>query len=205
MATIRLLEATSSTAARATNELQTHSLVGVTFGGVERLSVDQHGVTASLGQLKAFDDIASADGASFIKIRVWYPETFINLSNVLDPALGVDLSAATNDIDGMRAAATANADTLTGSLAADLLIGAAGDDSLNGSYGSDTLYGGDGNDFLFADAGDDVLDGGKGNDTLFGGNGNDILNGLAGDDRLNGGAGDDTYVVNSSRDVVIRI
>ena len=78
-----------------------------------------------------------------------------------------------------------SADTLAGSLGADLVRGYEGDDTLDGLAGDDWLVG---------DGGNDIMAGGDGTDTLLGGAGNDELAGDGGNDRLRGGDGDDTYL-----------
>jgi len=67
------------------------------------------------------------------------------------------------------------ADSINGTLWADMMAG---------SVGNDTIYGNDGADFLAGDAGNDALYGGDGRDTLDGGDDFDSLYGGAGDDIL---------------------
>ncbi|MDR0810268.1 MAG: S8 family serine peptidase, partial [Gemmobacter sp.] len=77
------------------------------------------------------------------------------------------------------------ADSITGTIGANLLDGQSGNDTLLGDAGNDTLYGGLGNDYL---------DGGNGTDALYGGDGNDTLSQNYGgpNETLDGGAGIDT-------------
>lgn len=80
--------------------------------------------------------------------------------------------------------ASAGADVIRGTAAANAIYGGRGDDQLNGLAGADRLYGG---------AGADRLIGSTGNDQLFGGAGNDVLGGGRGADRLSGGMGNDIF------------
>ena len=75
--------------------------------------------------------------------------------------------------------------------------GTTGDDAantLNGTVGADLIQGFGGNDFLYGDSGADRLVGGTGNDTLYDNAGNDWLEGGAGNDSLNGGGDQDSMV-----------
>ncbi|MBW4497579.1 MAG: CHRD domain-containing protein [Oscillatoria princeps RMCB-10] len=123
-------------------------------------------------------------------------------------AKGMEVAkAATGTIanDDSMAAATEQADTLTGGEMGDTIDGLGGDDAIKGGAGNDIISGGAGNDMLDGGPGDDSLVGGDGNDTLMAMNGADTLDGGAGDDSLvggskgmlMGGAGSDTYVLDS--------
>jgi len=98
-------------------------------------------------------------------------------------ANGTD-SGAAYIIFGKATAASAFADTLTGSQGADTLSGLGGNDVLNGRGGADRLSGGRGNDRLDGGAGADVLIGGAGNDTYVTNSGDTITE--------NSGQGTDT-------------
>lgn len=78
-------------------------------------------------------------------------------------------------------AATAKADSLTGTIGNDSLDGGKGNDHLNGGDGSDNLLGNLGNDVIRGGTGDDQLTGGAGRDALFGGAGADTFFFFTGD------------------------
>jgi Ca2+-binding RTX toxin-like protein len=83
---------------------------------------------------------------------------------------------------------SAQADTVTGSNAANRMhLGDAADVAF-GLDGNDTIFGEGGNDSLTGGDGVDQLDGGAGNDSLMGGNDNDFLTGGVGDDLIMGGS-----------------
>ncbi|WP_082218482.1 CHRD domain-containing protein [Kamptonema formosum] len=123
-------------------------------------------------------------------------------------AKGMEVAkAATGTItnDDSMAAATEQADTLTGGEMGDTIDGLGGDDVIKGGAGNDIISGGAGSDMLDGGPGDDSQVGGDGNDTLMGMEGADTLDGGAGNDSLvggskgmlMGGAGSDTYVLDS--------
>ena len=85
--------------------------------------------------------------------------------------------------------------TLRGFAGNDRLFGKGNNDELHGGDGKDRLFGGGGKDQLFGDAGRDNLRGGSGNDTLRGGSGRDILKGDKGKDKLWGNTGRDTFLL----------
>lgn len=97
---------------------------------------------------------------------------------------------------------TAGADTLNGTVNADVICGADGDDTLNGNNGNDILRGGNDNDVLNGQNGSDALYGEAGNDQLNGGNGQDYLDGGAGIDTLNGDNGNDVLDGGAGADIL---
>ncbi len=75
-------------------------------------------------------------------------------------------SAGTDQISGFEnLQGTNQADSLTGSLAANLFYALGGNDTVFGLAGNDTIYAGEGNDLLIGGAGGDTLVGGGGIDT----------------------------------------
>lgn len=116
-------------------------------------------------------------------------------------------------------AATANvvaggdeeANTLTGTAAADLIQALGGNDSVNAGAGDDIVEGDDGadtlngeadHDRLFGGAGRDEIDGGTGNDEAYGGAEADIVQGRAGADQLAGQVGADVVAGDDGDDEV---
>lgn len=87
-------------------------------------------------------------------------------------------------------AATAGAETWTGTWRGDYYRGTGGSDTAKGLGGADTMSGG---------RGDDLLDGGEGGDRLSGGAGADRLVGGPGTDSLSGGDGNDTLHADDGR------
>jgi Ca2+-binding RTX toxin-like protein len=117
--------------------------------------------------------------------------------------------ASLQDIVDMSSAliygASAGADTLVGTDAAEEIRALAGHDSVQGGGGDDTLVGGNGNDTLDGGEGDDLLLGGMNRDVLWGGGGRDVLKGLGGPDTLHGGADNDVYYVDAVTDQVVEL
>ncbi|MGQ3077799.1 MAG: M10 family metallopeptidase C-terminal domain-containing protein [Allorhizobium sp.] len=74
-----------------------------------------------------------------------------------------------------------------------------------GSADANTMTGGIGADVLDGAAGNDRLYGGLGNDSLVGGIGNDLLDGEGGADTMAGGVGNDSYHVDNAGDVVTEL
>lgn len=93
-------------------------------------------------------------------------------------------------------AATAQADSLYGSVSAETIRGGAGGDTIQGNGGSDLLYGDDGADVLYGE---------DGHDGMLGGAGNDSLNGGAGDDAIYGDGGNDTSMGNRAMIVCMAV
>jgi serralysin len=85
------------------------------------------------------------------------------------------------------------ADTLYGSVLANVLDSGAGNDLISSRDGNDTIRCGDGDDTVNAGTGDDLIEGGAGIDRLSGTAGRDVLIGGLGKDYLVGGTEADVY------------
>jgi Ca2+-binding RTX toxin-like protein len=102
----------------------------------------------------------------------------------------VDLSATDDnilgDLEGLTAAESAGAISLTGNHLTNRLIGNSHANAMLGRAANDTLQGNGGADILIGDdidnSGDDSLMGGTGDDTIIGAAGTDIINGDQGND-----------------------
>ena len=130
-----------------------------------------------------------------------------------------------NIITDPNVPAANRADSLNGSVGADLIQSGGGDDTVTAGAGGDQVQAGSGRDFVFGEAGNDILEGGGGGDVLSGGDGDDRLyanvkggstltdistaiaagsglgSGLKGD-WLAGGAGDDILIGAVDNDVL---
>ena len=108
--------------------------------------------------------------------------------------------------------ATANSETIQGTLLDDLIDALAGDDTIFGNLGDDVIYGGlgddkvrggRGNDQIFGQGGDDTLFGQDGEDKIYGGEGSDQIQGGMGNDLLHGGNGDDYLYGDDGNDILL--
>lgn len=104
---------------------------------------------------------------------------------------------------------TAPAETVEGSIDADVIVNNAGYTHINGNEGNDSVYGattaesingGEGDDLLVGSGGNDTIDGLEGNDTIFGGFGDDSLTAHDGDDSVEGHAGIDVLSLGAGAD-----
>ncbi|MDQ0420023.1 Ca2+-binding RTX toxin-like protein, partial [Peteryoungia aggregata LMG 23059] len=90
------------------------------------------------------------------------------------------LSAFVDNLDyvgtgAFKGVGSADANTMTGGIGADVLDGAAGNDRLYGGLGNDSLVGGIGNDLLDGEDGADTMAGGVGNDSYHVDNAGDVV------------------------------
>lgn len=106
-------------------------------------------------------------------------------------------------------AASADADTITGTAASERLVAGIGKDVIDAGDGDDQVIGDwigisrdNDNDTLKGDAGDDTIWGQNGNDVIFGGEGNDALRGNLGGDEIFGAWGNDSIKGHLGNDYV---
>lgn len=123
--------------------------------------------------------ISGASNGHSVNLKLIHFEeiAYTDKSGVSHTILVSDLVAGSGGGSGGGSAATAGADTLTGTTGNDnidglagndTISGLAGDDTLNGGAGDDTLIGGIGNDIYVVDSVGDVVTelSGEGNDTV---------------------------------------
>ncbi|PRY21534.1 hemolysin type calcium-binding protein [Aliiruegeria haliotis] len=110
----------------------------------------------------------------------------------------------------------AGAETLDGTIFADILLGLGGDDTLSGFAGRDLLNGGSGRDTLLGGSGNDIVIGGRGTDTASlgkgrdtfrdsgqgGAAGKDVVKAGPGQDRIKGGGGNDIFKGEAGKDKI---
>ncbi|NWG93198.1 MAG: hypothetical protein HXY21_11950 [Parvularculaceae bacterium] len=162
------------------------------------------------------DENGDAVGDHFIYIRNGeFDLSQFGLDSARLRIIAGSATAGADNIVGTNAAEAIDAldggDTVQGLGGNDTLAGAAGNDMLNGGGGRDSLDGGNGNDTLLGGADDDTMSGGKGYDFASGGDGADsivggdladTLNGDAGNDILRGGADNDRLNGGTQRDLI---
>ncbi len=148
-------------------------------------------------------DIAGATGASFtpglahvntqLRVVARYTDGFGKAEEVI--------SSVTSPV-GVHLVGNGTAETMSGTVGADIIEGRGGNDTISGLDGDDLLNGEGGNDLLLGGGGNDTLNGGAGADTLEGDAGDDLLNGGAGNDALSGGDGDDELIGEAGVDLL---
>lgn len=137
------------------------------------------------------DLVQGGDGRDTVS----YAEATTRLTLSLYTGIGSG-AAAGDTVSGIEVViGTEVADSISGSLGADVIYGGGGWDWLVGFAGNDSLYAGLGANTLYGHEGDDLLVGGSQNDTINGGPGNDRMVAGGGFDRLWGGAGNDYFEI----------